>query len=151
MKSNFLISLTGILLVITLTSTSTVSGNNFDRRGKCSTSGLRCVNLISGITTDQKTGIFKLNAQHQSVMCDLREKRQATPDINKKNQIRQQMDAQIENHLKAVRSILSVDQQKQLDQGNVNKGDQPSLNNRCCKGYGFGRCQRHGFGWNKQA
>lgn len=151
MKTNLLFRLAGIILALTVTAGSAVSTNNLNRKGNLRVPGQYCLNMISGITPDQQTKIIKLNSDHQSVMNDLREKRQSAADVSQKNQISKQMDSQIENHLKAVRSILSPDQQLQLNQFRLNQGNQQCRYNRCCKGYGSGRCHRHGFGWNRQA
>jgi hypothetical protein len=151
MKTNLLIRLAGIILAIIVTAGIAVSGNNVNKKGNLRVPGQNCLNLISGITPDQKTKIIKLNSDYQYVMSDLRAKQRSAADVSQKNQISKQMDSQIENHLKAVRSILSADQQLQLNQFCLNQGNQQCRYNRCCKGYGSGRCHRNGFGWNKQA
>lgn len=151
MKTNQLIRLAGIILAITAIAGTASSANNFNKKRNLQVPAQNCLNMISGITPDQKTKIIKLNSDHQSVMSDLRKKQRLAADASQKNQISKQMDSQIENHLKAVRSILNAEQQLQLNQFRLNQGNQQCRYNRCCKGYGSGRCHRNGFGWNRQA
>jgi hypothetical protein len=106
----------GAFIALTLTAGIAVSSNNFSGKGRNNTKNATCVNQISGLSQDQKTQMTSMESQHQATMNTLREKRQSTTEIAQKNQIRQEMDTQVNNHRNAVSALLNADQQKQLIQ-----------------------------------
>ena len=146
MRTSLLNRFAGILLALTVTAGSAVSSNYFDGKGRNRAANATCVNRISGLSQDQKNQITALATQHQTAMNELREKRQSTTDMSQKDQIRQQMDAQIESHRNAVKAILNPDQQKQFDQLPRNGGNQGYGKGNGNQGRGSGNCTGQGNG-----
>ena len=154
MRTNISNRFAGILIALTVTAGSAVSSNIFEGRGRNNNATAVCVNQISGLSQDQKDRMTALITQHQSAIDDLREKRRSTTDIAQKDQIRKQMDTQVESHRNAVRTILNADQQKQYDQISKNIGGnrgnlqyrncRRNLNQSSVRGYGRGY---GGRGW----
>lgn len=131
MKKSRLNRFAWIFLALTVAAIAAVSSNIY--QGK-STKNATCINQISGLSQEQKDQITSLGTQHQTAMTALREKRQATTDVNQKVQIRTEMDSQIQSHLNSAKAILNADQIAQFDQiaRNGNSGQK-------CKGQGNGQ------------
>ncbi len=146
MRTSLLNRFAGILLALTVTAVSAVSSNTFEGKGRNSAATANCINRISGLSQDQKDQITTLATQHQTAMNKLREKRQSTTDVSQKDQIRKQMDAQIESHRNAVRAILNADQQKQFDQLPRNGGNQGYGKGKGNQARGSGNCTGRGNG-----
>jgi hypothetical protein len=79
------------------------------------TTQLTCINLIPGLTEDQKTQITNLESEHQKAMAELRTERRSTFDAAEKNAIRIKMLERVQNHRNEVRNLLTDEQQKQYD------------------------------------
>lgn len=146
MKTNLKKRFAGILLALTVTAASAVSANNFDGKGRNQTSGVPCLNQISGLTQDQKTQITALETSHQTTMNEFREKRRATTDVAQKDQIRTEMLAQVTAHRNAVKAILTPDQQKQFDRIPRNSGNQRAGFGQGKQARGSGKCNGQGNG-----
>lgn len=89
----------------------------FGRYGNWTADSLRfgCVNVIQGLTEDQKSEISKLNKDHRETMAQLREKRRSTFDAIEKNEIRGEMLKAVKAHREEVRKVLTEEQQEELD------------------------------------
>ncbi len=147
MKTSRLNRFAWIFLALTVAALSAVSSNISQNKGRNNSTNATCINQISGLSQDQKDRITAMETQHQSAMNDFREKRRSTADATQKDQIRMQMNSQVESHRNAVRAILNADQQKQFDQIARNGGAQQNCGNQgkgqrasgTCNGSGAGR------------
>ncbi len=146
MRTSLLKRFAGIFLALFVTATVAVSSNNADGRGRNRTSGGSCVNSISGLNQEQKDQIISLNEGHQTAMNELREKRRSTSDLTQKDQIREQMNAQITTHKNAVKELLNANQQKQFDQIVGNGGSQQNYGKQGKRRQGSGTCNGSGSG-----
>lgn len=79
------------------------------------TTRFTCVNLIQGLTEDQKSEIISLENQHQEAMAGFRTERRLTIDTIEKNEIREEMLNRVEIHRDKVRNLLTEEQQQQYD------------------------------------
>jgi len=105
----------GLCLALILTAGITVSGINPDGKGRNSAVAQQtCINSISGLSEYQRGRIIAMETQNQTVMNELREKQRSAEGKTQKEEIKKQMEKQIETHRNAVTSVLSADQQKQF-------------------------------------
>jgi len=147
MKTSRLNRFAGILIALTLTSGIAISSNNPDGKGK--NNGIEqqtCINSISGLSEYQKQRITSMEAQNQSAINDLQEKRRSATEKTQKEEIRKQMDKQIESHRNAVTSVLSADQQKQFLQFQTNGANQNTQTQKQGMGKGNGQGKGKGRG-----
>ncbi len=87
-----------------------------------------------------------MEAQNQSAINDLQEKRRSATEKTQKEEIRKQMDKQIESHRNAVTSVLSADQQKQFLQFQTNGANQNTQTQKQGMGKGNGQGKGKGRG-----
>jgi hypothetical protein len=146
MKTNFILRVAGIFMALLLTTGIAFSGNDYAGRGRNHLANGTCVSRISGLSQDQKDRITALETQHQTTMNELREQRRSTTDVSQKDQVRKQMDSQIDSHRNAVRAILNPDQQKQFDQLPRNGGNQGYGRGQGNQAGGSGNCTGRGNG-----
>lgn len=97
-----------------------------------------CINLISGLSDEQKTKIDGLNKSHLETMSQLRTQRQSSTDAIEKSEIRTTMLKTVKAHREEVKSMLTAEQQKEFDalQQRANYGNG--------RGQGKGNCQTAG-------
>jgi hypothetical protein len=74
-----------------------------------------CMDVIPGLTEDQRVTITELVAQHQTAMAELRMKQRATYVPAEKNSIRGEMLQKVQAHRKEVRNLLTEEQQRQYE------------------------------------
>lgn len=147
MKTSRLNRVAGLFLALIVTSGVAVSSNNLDGKGRNnSTSQETCINSISGLSGYQKDRIITMETQNQSVMNDLREKQHSASGKTQKEEIRKQMDKQVENHGNAIKTLLSADQQKQFIQFQSTGGNQNFQGQKQGAGKGSGRGNGSGSG-----
>lgn len=147
MKTSRLNRVAGLFLALIVTSGVAVSSNNLDGKGRNnSTSQETCINSISGLSGYQKDRIITMETQNQSVMNDLREKQHSASGKTQKEEIRKQMDKQVENHGNAIKTLLSADQQKQFIQFQSTEGNQNFQGQKQGAGKGSGRGNGSGSG-----
>jgi len=79
------------------------------------TTQLTCINMIQGLTEDQKAEIKTMEADHQDAMAELRTERRSTTDAIEKNEIRGEMLRKVKAHREEVRNLLTEEQQQQYD------------------------------------
>jgi len=137
----------GLCLALILTAGVAVSSNNPDGKGKNSPVGQQtCIHSISGLSEYQKGRIVAMETQNQTAMNELREKQRSADGKTQKEEIKKQMDKQIETHRNAVTSVLSADQQKQFLQFQANGGIQNNQNQKQGMGKGNGQGKGNGSG-----
>jgi len=147
MKTNLLNRFAGLCIALILTAGSAVSNNNPDGKGGNSAVAQQtCINSISGLSEYQRGRIITMEAKNQTVMNDLREKQRSETEKAKKKEIKKQMDKQAENHLNAVMSVLSADQQKQFLKFQTYGGNQNVRNQKQGAGKGNGGGNGSGSG-----
>jgi len=147
MKTSRLNRVAGLFLALIVTSGVAVSSNNLDGKGRNnSTSQETCINSISGLSGYQKDRIITMETRNQSVMNDLREKQHSASGKTQKEEIRKQMDKQVENHGNAIKTLLSADQQKQFIQFQSTEGNQNFQGQKQGAGKGSGRGNGSGSG-----
>lgn len=147
MKTSRLNRVAGLFLALIVTSGVAVSSNNLDGKGRNnSTSQETCINSISGLSGYQKDRIITMETRNQSVMNDLREKQHSASGKTQKEEIRKQMDKQVENHGNAIKTLLSADQQKQFIQFQSTGGNQNFQGQKQGAGKGSGRGNGSGSG-----
>jgi hypothetical protein len=76
---------------------------------------MNCVDIISGLTEEQRATITERVAQHQSEMAELRMKQRSTYAAAEKNDIRGEMLQKVQAHRKEVRNLLTEEQQRQYE------------------------------------
>ncbi|HCY40580.1 MAG TPA: hypothetical protein DHV48_04385 [Prolixibacteraceae bacterium] len=146
MKTSRLNRVAGLCLAFILTVGVAVSSNNPDGKGRNNAVVQQtCINSISGLSEYQKGRIVAMETQNQTAMNELREKQHSVDGKSQKEEIKKQMDKQIETHRNAVTSVLSADQQKQFLQFQVNGGIPNNQNQK----QGMGKGAGHGNGSGK--
>lgn len=133
MRTNRMKRFAGLVFALTVATTTAFSGNNQGRH--CIARG-RCTSQISNLTAEQKEKIGAMQSEHQKQMDQLRTKRRSTTDLSEKTQIRNEMNAENQNHREKVKSLLTPEQQTQFLCGNQGRG----------KGQGKGSCSGKGQG-----
>lgn len=115
MKDSKLQKFAWVFFALALT-TTTVFAQGW-RNGNRVNSGQNnlCLQQISGLTEDQKSSIEQLNSEHQSAMVDLRRERRSTTDIDKKNDIRDEMLEMVQAHRDEVKSFLTEEQRSEYE------------------------------------
>lgn len=148
MKTSRLSRVAGIFLALTVTAGVAVSSNNLDGKGRNSAPQESCIHSISGLSEYQKGRITSMEIKHQSAINALQEKRRSASGKTQKEEIRKQMDAQLETHRKSVTSVLSADQQKQFLQFQTYGANQNTQNKKkgAGKGNGGGKGSGNGSG-----
>lgn len=134
MNTNRVKRFAGLLVALTVATTTAISGNN-PGRVRCNGT---CFNQISNLSVDQKDQISKLRTEHQKNMDQLREKRRSTVDVSVKNQIGEEMNAENQKYRTIVKSLLTPDQQNQFTSQGKGK-NQGRGNGSCGKGKGKGK------------
>lgn len=150
MKTSRLNWFAGILMALSLISGVAISSNNADGKGK--NTGIpqqTCINSISGLSEYQKERITAMESQNQTAINDLQEKRRSATEKAQKEEIKKQMEKQVENHRNAVTYVLSADQQKQFLQFQTNGGIQNNQNQKQGMGRGNGQGKGNGSGKGK--
>lgn len=79
-----------------------------------------------------------METQNQTTMNELREKQRSADGKTQKEEIKKQMDKQVEAHRNAVTSVLSADQQKQFLQFLANAANPNTQNQKQGMGKGHG-------------
>ena len=74
-----------------------------------------CLNYLSDLNEQQVSTLQNLEAEHKKKMDELRTKRRSTTNSTEKNEIREEMLSQVNEHHNRVKSELNTDQQKQYD------------------------------------
>lgn len=147
MKTSRLNRVAGIFLALTVTAGVAVSSNNLDGKGrKNSVSQKTCINSISGLSELQKEKITAMETLHHTAMNELREKSQLSSGKTQKEEIRKQMDKQVEIHGNTIKSVLSADQQKQYILLQINGDNQKQQAHMQGKGQGKGNGSGQGRG-----
>lgn len=110
-----------------------------------------CINLISGLSDEQKTKIDGLNKSHLETMSQLRAQRQSTTDAIEKSEIRTTMLKTVKAHRDEVKSLLTPDQQKQWENLQPNRfyGNGRENGNFRQRGQCNGNCQFAGYYGNR--
>ena len=108
----------GLLIVLTVLTTTAFTGNNPDRNNNRGA----CINQISSLTDGQKEKIGTLQSDHQKTMNQLRQNRRNTTDWTVKNQIREEMNTENQKYRNELNSVLTPEQQNQLLSSNQGKG-----------------------------
>ncbi len=104
-----------VILALTLTFASSAQTNNYRNRINTASDVKLCLEQISDLTDKQKTDLLMLEEQHQKIMTELRNTRRSTFDLDEKNRIYDQMQYNKNTHQKAVKTLLTAEQQKQYD------------------------------------
>ena len=151
MKTSRLNRVAWILIALNLAAGSAISSNNPDGKGKSNgVAQQTCINSISGLSEYQKERITAMETQNKTALNDLQEKRRSATEKTQKEEIRKQMDKQIESHRNAVTSVLSADQQKQFLQfqssGNIQNNQNQKQKQGMGKGNGHGKGNGSGKG-----
>ena len=137
----------GLCLALILTAGVTVSGINPDGKGRNSGVAQQTyINSISGLSEYQKERIIAMESHHQSAMNELREKQHSAEGKTQKEEIKKQMEKQIETHRNAVTSVLSADQQIQFLQFQTYGATQNAQNQKQGSGKGKGGGKGSGNG-----
>ena len=76
----------GLLIVLTVLTTTAFTGNNPGRNNN----RVNCINQISSLTDGQKEKIGTLQTDHQKTMDQLRQNRRSASNLTVKNQIREE-------------------------------------------------------------
>lgn len=147
MKTSRLNRFAGIFLALIVTAGVAVSSNNPDGKGRNNSSQETCITSISGLSEYQKGRIIAMETQNQTVVNDLKEKQRAASGKTQREEIKKQMDNQLETHRNAVTSVLSADQQKQFLQFQTYGANQNSQNQK--QGMGKGKGQGNGSGGSR--
>lgn len=116
MKTSKLIYVVGGFFVLMLAATTAFGQGRGNGNSYFQKKSGRCVYSIAGLTEKQQEQVEKMQNKHQEVMAELREKRRSTINAIEKSEIRTTMLKKVEAHRKAVRSVLTEDQQKVYDQ-----------------------------------
>lgn len=146
METSRLNRVAGLCLALILIAGVAVSSNNPDGKGRNSSVAQQtCINSISGLSEYQKGRIVAMETQNQTVLNELRVKQRSADGKTQKEEIKKQMDKQIETHQNAVTSVLSADQQKQFLQVQTNGG----IQNHQGQKQGMGKGNGHGNGSGK--
>ena len=142
----------GLLIVLTVLTTTAFTGNN---PGRHNNRGI-CINQISNLTDGQKEKISALQTDHQKTMDQLRQNRQNTTDWTVKNQIREEMNTVNQKYRNELNSVLTPEQQNQQLSCNQGKGKRQAQNKGTCgksrgNSNGSGKGQRSGTGTCRQS
>jgi len=152
MKTSLLNRFAGLCLALILSIGSAVSSNNPDGKGRNSAGAQQsCINSISGLSELQKDKIIAMETQHNTAMNELREKSQSSSEKTQKEEIKKQMQKQLETHRNSVTSVLSADQQKQFLQFQTYGANQNTQNQKqgMGKGAGHGKGKGNGMGGSR--
>ena len=87
-----------------------------------------------------------MESQNQTVMNELREKQRSADGKTQKEEVKKQIDKQIETHRNSVTSVLSADQQNQFLQFQANAANQNTQNQKQGMGKGHGNGSGKGRG-----
>ena len=152
MNSNRTKRFAGLLIVLTVLTTTAFTGNN---PGRNNNRGI-CINQISNLTDGQKEKIGTLQTEHQKTMDQLRQNRQNTTDWTVKNQIREEMNTVNQKYRNELNSVLTPEQQNQQMSCNQGKGKRQAQNKGTCgksrgNSNGSGKGQRSGTGTCRQS
>lgn len=143
MKTSQFFRFAGIFTALILVTGVAISGNN---RGRFYQNNGQCINQISGLNQDQRTKITVLQQEHQKVMDELRQKRRSTTDFTQKEQVREEMNAEVLNYRNNVRSLLNASQQAQFDAFASSRGNQKNFTGQGGQRQGRGKGQGKGQG-----
>lgn len=116
MKTSKLIYVVGGFFVLMLAATTAFGQGRGTGNRHYQEQSAGCVYSIAGLTEKQQEQVEKMQNKHQEVMAELREKRRSTINEIEKSEIRTSMLKKVEAHRKAVRSVLTEEQQKEYDQ-----------------------------------
>ncbi len=112
-----------------------------------------CVNVLPGITEEQKTTITELVTSHQTAMVEWRVKQRSTIDPIERNSIQGEILKLMLAHRNDIRNVLTEEQQKQFDlmqtRGFYGRGGFAPRGRGPCGQAGFGGRGGRGFrgGW----
>lgn len=115
MKRTSLIKKLGSSLIIILLLTLSFGTEAQSRRNADCTQ-------ISNLSEQQNDQLSELKAKHFKVMDDLRAKRRACATAEEKAQVRNEMQAEVNRHKKAVNEILTPEQRAQYAQSTPRGG-----------------------------
>ena len=121
-KLVLMIALTGLMYFVPYSGNSIMAQQNGRGKGICQQQNKRIGNYtnIPNLTEDQKQKIENLQTTHQSEMDVLRNEKQSTRSVDEKNTIDAKMKTKIDAHKKAVRNLLTPEQQKYFDENCTN-------------------------------
>lgn len=143
MKTSKLKKLAWVFLALALTTTTLFAQGWRNGNRPFYGSNNNCINLISGLSDEQKTKIDGLNKSHFETMSQLRALRQSTTDAIGKSEIRTTMLKTVKTHREEVKSMLTAEQQKEFDalqqRGNYGNGSGQGNFQSC--GQGKRNCQ----------
>lgn len=142
----------GLLIVLTVLTTTAFTGNNPGRNNNRGT----CINQISDLTEVQKEKIGTLQSDHLKTMDQLRQNRQNTNDWTVKNQIREEMNTVNQKYRNEINSVLTPEQQNQQISSNQGKGKRQVQGKGSCgkargNSNGSGKGQGSGTGTCRQS
>ncbi|BBE18253.1 hypothetical protein AQPE_2415 [Aquipluma nitroreducens] len=146
MKISRINRVAGTFLALIVTAGAAVSNNNPDGKNRNNSPQETCVNSISGLSEYQKDRIVAMETQNQKVMNDLRERQHSASGKAQREEIKKQIDKQIENHGNTIKTVLSADQQRQYIQFQSNGGNPNPQGQRQGAGKGSGRGSGSGGG-----
>lgn len=118
----------GLLIVLTVLTTTAFTGNNPGRNNN----RVNCINQISSLTDGQKEKIGTLQTDHQKTMDQLRRNRRSASDLTVKNHIREEMNAVNQKYHNELNSMLTPEQQNQLLSSNQGKGKRQAQGKGTC-------------------
>ncbi|MCF8373229.1 MAG: Spy/CpxP family protein refolding chaperone [Bacteroidales bacterium] len=109
--------LTGIMYFLPTQGNELFAQRNGKGNGTCLAQNQQtgCLS-IPGITEDQKQKIQDLQTTHQHEMKVLRDEKRSTRSMEVKNAVDEKMTAKIDAHKKAIRVLLTPEQQKYYDE-----------------------------------
>ena len=146
MKTSRINRVAGTFLALIVTAAVAVSSNNPDGKSWNNPHQETCINSISGLSEYQKDRIVAMETQNQKVMNELRERQHSASGKAKREEIKKQMEKQIENHGNAIKTVLSADQQRQYILFQSNGGNPNSQGQKQGAGKGSGRGNGSGGG-----
>ena len=136
----------GTFLALIVTAGVAVSSNNPDGKNRNNSHQESCITSISGLSEYQKDRIIVMETQNQKVMNELRERQHSASGKAQREEIKKQIDKQIENHGNTIKTVLSADQQRQYIQFQSNGGNPNPQGQRQGAGEGSGRGSGSGGG-----
>ena len=131
------VNLVFVLILITVTTQS------FGQRGR---NVNNCCQNIPNLTEEQENQIDELRSDHMEKMAELRQKRRANTDFDKKRKIRETMLDERETHRTEIQSLLTEEQQAYFDKNNRNMRNYNARNNNNCRNRKAGKGRGNGRG-----
>ena len=136
----------GTFLALIVTAGVAVSSNIPEGKNRNNSHQESCITSISGLSEYQKDRIIAMETQNQKVMNELRERQHSASGKAQREEIKKQIDKQIENQGNTIKTVLSADQQRQYIQFQSNGGNPNPQGQRQGAGKGSGRGSGSGGG-----